>query len=190
MTPRLAAAVKLVEKTGMSQSKAMQLAGYAHSTTRNSQRSQAPGTYAVLQAAQDRYLMKFMKRADIKGLSAHNVADTLGGIVKTGNNLEKIGAISQHLKVILRRSDSMQARVFQSGSITINQNYIIPQRKSINEWNDSAIVTVPVIPALPDPRSIVRAGTETEKSKRLKDLNERNKRHETASHPQPKRKAG
>ena len=137
---RLAIARDIIKKTGMPISKAMLAAGYAKSTARTSHRDNAR---RVLQDAQDEFVRDYMADLNIDALDPKSIKKTLGNIVRTGDNSEKIGAIGQHLKVILRRSDVVKTH--EQGSVTINQNFIVPQQIEENTWKGKAIEAAEVV---------------------------------------------
>lgn len=83
-------------------------------------------------------MLKFMAKANASGLSAEEVAERLGNIVKNGDFDQQIGAINTHLKVILRRSDSMNSRE-QVSTVNVTQNFIVPQKLSEDQWKSQAI---------------------------------------------------
>ena len=137
--PRLKIATALIKKTGMPISKALSTAGYSQSVAKRG------GTVSLnmrreIQQAQDSYVATYLKKCTASdGLTAEKTAAVINRVVDEGDFDQKMSAIGQHLKVILRRSDTMLDHSQQR--ITINQNFVVPQMSTENDWKGKPIET-------------------------------------------------
>lgn len=129
--PRFRIAKHLMKKSPQKTISAiMRQAGYKESTVNT-----VNNTRRQLQSVQDSAVLAMLTDLDKDGLDPASLKRTLGQVIKTGDNQEKCNAVSQMLKVILRRSDTLidhGANV--KNTINLTQNYIIPQRMNEAEW--------------------------------------------------------
>ena len=134
---RLALATRLIEETGMKKSAALLRAGYSPSIARRGG-SVSVNMRRALQQAKDNYLIAYMERCKKNGTTPAFVADTVHNVMENGDFDQQMSAVGQHLKVILSRSDALLDHS-PNVSLTVNQNFIVPQRNAETQWKAEAI---------------------------------------------------